>query len=236
MCRTINGVPVDAVLTPVEDQPELVQRVATRKVKGPGLAILPPNPQWFDHFETLKARIEGALQTNAPADVEVGKENGVSSSISILAINHVGSTSVPDLPAKAVIDIDLVLSDNTLPTEPYYVPQLEAAGFQFLLREPAWHEHRFFVAHEPMSCNLHVWGPRCPEVERHRIFRDWLKEHQDDRDLYARTKVECAAASREKSEIMDQYTARKQEVVSDILTRAFRGLGYVDEEKQAGEG
>ncbi|EME39730.1 hypothetical protein DOTSEDRAFT_75393 [Dothistroma septosporum NZE10] len=215
--RTVNGIPIEDILKPTENQPDLVERVATRNVKAPVLAILPPDPQWFSHFETFKARIETALHTSSAA----------LSPISIIAINHVGSTSVPGLPAKAVIDIDLVLSDNTLSAEPYYVPQLEDSGFQFLLREPAWHEHRFFAAHEPMSCNLHVWGPRCPEVERHEIFREWLKEHEEDRELYASMKTECAAASRERSETSDQYNVRKQRVLREILERAFRGLGYM---------
>ncbi|KAK4632125.1 hypothetical protein CLAFUW4_02477 [Fulvia fulva] len=216
--QTVNGVSIEDIVNSQEIPFDLVQRVAFRKVKAPEIAILPPDPQWVERFKTLKARIETVLQD--------------SNAISILAINHIGSTSVPNLPAKAVIDIDLVLSDNTLSAEPHYVPQLEAAGFQFLLREPAWHEHRFFAGHEPMSCNLHVFGPHCAEVERHRIFRDRLKEHEDDRKLYAKTKMDCAAASREKNEIMDQYTARKQEVLRGILDRAFRGLGYLDEGQQ----
>jgi GrpB-like predicted nucleotidyltransferase (UPF0157 family) len=122
-------------------------------------------------------------------------------------------------------DIDLVLSSNTMAVEPWYVSRLEKAGFQFLIREPTWHEHRFFAAHDPMSCNLHVWGPRCPEVERHRIFRDWLRNHEDDRLLYANTKRECAAVSREKGEVVMEYNLRKENVIRQILARAFKDLG-----------
>jgi GrpB-like predicted nucleotidyltransferase (UPF0157 family) len=123
-------------------------------------------------------------------------------------------------------DIDLVLSSNSMDVEPYYVSRLEKAGFQFLIREPTWHEHRFFAAHEPMSCNLHVWGPRCPEVERHRVFREWLRNHEDDRELYARTKRECAAVSREKGEVVMEYNLRKEDVIRQILARAFKDLGH----------
>lgn len=223
--RTINGVPVEAILKPLGDNPELVQRISERKVKGPELAIVEPDPQWLDHFQTFKSRILAAFE---PHNDEIHQQGGDdnASRVAILSINHVGSTSVPKLPAKAVIDIDLVLSSNSLSSEPFYVPRLEAAGFQFLLREP-WYEHRFFYAWEPISCNLHVWGPQCPEVERHRIFRDWLREHEDDRELYGRTKKEVAALSREKGERMIEYTLRKDEVVREILTRAFTKLGYL---------
>ena len=226
--KTINGVPVEAILKPYEDKPDLVQRISKRKVKAPELAIVEPDPQWLDHFQTFKSRILAAFEPHGPND-EVHQQGGAdnASRVVILSINHVGSTSVPKLPSKAVIDIDLILSSNSLSSEPFYVPRLEAAGFQFLLREPTWHEHRFFYAWEHMSCNLHVWGPECPEVERHRIFRDWLREHEDDRELYARTKKECAALSREKGEEVMDYTLRKEEVIQEILTRAFTELGYL---------
>ncbi|KAK5130275.1 hypothetical protein LTR08_002235 [Meristemomyces frigidus] len=226
--KTIDGVPVEAIINPYEDNPELVQRISHRKVKAPALAIVEPDPQWLDHFHTFESRILAAFAPHGPND-EVHQQGAGDNAngVTILSINHVGSTSVPHLPAKAVIDIDLVLSSNSLSSEPYYVPRLEAAGFQFHLREPAWHEHRFFSAWKPISCNLHVWGPQCAEVVRHRIFRDWLREHDDDRELYARTKKECAALSREKGEVVLEYTLRKNEVIQQILTRAFTELGYL---------
>ncbi len=66
-----------------------------------------------------------------------------------LTIEHVGSTSVPGLPAKAVIDVDLVVSDPT--AEDTYVADLETAGFQFLFREPGWFQRRFFGLQEPYT-------------------------------------------------------------------------------------
>jgi GrpB-like predicted nucleotidyltransferase (UPF0157 family) len=226
--RTVNGVPVAAILEPYVHRPEGVERIAERKVKAPVLAIEEPrNAEWTEHFQTFRFRILEAFKQNGP--IEEGghpaTENG--GVVSVLAINHVGSTSVPGLPAKAVIDIDLVLSDNTRAVEDDYVPRLESAGFQYLLREPMWHEHRFFCGSEPISCNLHVWGPRCSEVERHRIFRDWLRENTDDRELYAKTKRECAALANEKGETMMEYNFRKEQVITEILMRAFTRLGYI---------
>ena len=225
---TFNGLPVDAILEGVENKPEFVQRISERKVKRPEIAIVEPDPRWLDHFQTLKARILAAFEVHGPSDEVHQHASGDSAmKVTILSIDHIGSTSVPNLPAKAVIDIDLVLSSNSLSSEPFYVPRLEAAGFQFLLREPVWYEHRFFAAWEPMSCNLHVWGPQCPEVERHRIFRDYLREHEDDRELYARTKEECAVLSRQNQETVMEYGLRKEKVILDIRTRAFTELGFL---------
>ncbi|CAJ2513650.1 Uu.00g017690.m01.CDS01 [Anthostomella pinea] len=212
--KTFNGIPIEAIINPSKDNPVLVERISRRKVKAPELAIVEPDPEWPTHFQTFRLRILAAFEHHDP-DTGIHHPSGPQEAVGVRVstINHVGSTSVPGLSAKAVVDIDLVLSGNPLTDEPYYVPRLEAAGFQFLLREPAWYGHRFFCASEPMSCNLHVWGPNCAEVERHRIFRDWLREHEDERELYARAKRECAAAARENGEVMDVYTSRKNEVV-----------------------
>ena len=230
--ETINGVPIEAILKHSDFKIELVQRISHRKVKAPELAIVEYDPQWLDHFQSFRSRILAAF--DQPDEVHHQQEGrsdddaNNSREVTIISINHVGSTSVPNLPAKAVIDIDLVLCSPTLPSEPYYVPRLEAAGFQYLFREPEWHDHRFFCNFgEPISCNLHVWGPLCPEVERHRIFRDWLRANGEDRELYARVKKECAALSREKGEVLTDYNLRKEGVIREILMRAFTELGYL---------
>lgn len=225
--RHVNGVPIEAILQKLEDNADLVQRISFRKVK-PELSIVEPDPRWPSQFEAFKSRILAAFETPGVSEGDHEQEHDIlSNEVKILSIDHVGSTSVPGLPAKAVIDIDLVLSSNSLVSESFYVPRLEAAGFQYLLREPEWYEHRFFYAWQPMLCNLHVWGPRCAEAERHRIFRDWLREHEDDRDLYATVKRECALASLAQGEDMIDYTRRKEGVIQEILNRAYRKLEYL---------
>lgn len=134
---------------------------------------------------------------------------------------------MPGLPAKDLIDIDLTLRDCT--DESTYVRSLENVGFMFLLREPHWHQHRLFIEDWPGAyhVNLHVWGPDCPEVARHCIFRDWLRKTPADRDLYAGVKREAAELSTAAGETMMQYTGRKEKVIHEILDRAFRDLGYI---------
>ncbi|KAF4471907.1 hypothetical protein FALBO_1199 [Fusarium albosuccineum] len=197
---------IEALLEDTEFDPSLLERVSFRKSKPP-LTIVEPDPSWPATFDLLKARIESALGSTA------------------VSVNHVGSTSIPGLPAKAVIDIDLIVRD--IKDEASYVPALEQAGFQFLLREPHFHEHRFFVGYEPISTNLHVWGPDCPETERHKIFTDWLRRNEADRELYAKTKREAAEVTNKNNEDVMQYNSRKENVIREILRRAFKELGYI---------
>lgn len=195
------------ILKDSEFLPELVERISVRKNKQP-VEIVPPNPAWADRFSSLKERIVSALGDQA------------------VTVNHVGSTSVADLPAKDVIDIDLVVAD--IENEESYVAKLESQGFHFLLREPHWHQHRFFYAEEPYFVNLHVWGLECPEVERHRIFRDWLRRCPEDKAAYREVKELAAQQTRETDGDTQDYNTRKETVIREILRNAFRDLGYLD--------
>lgn len=193
------------------DDASTLQRINNR-TSPVKIAVVEYNPAWPNRFQETKTRIQNALDPDT-----------------ILLIQHAGSTSVPNLPAKDIIDVDLVVAD--IHAEETYVPQLTEAGFLFLFREPGWHEHRFFVdegAREgSYHINLHVFGPECPEVERHRIFRDWLVTHPEDVELYARVKRECARQAKAKGESMQEYSLRKDEVVTEIRNRAFRELGWL---------
>ena len=142
----------------------------------------------------------------------------------LVDLAHVGSTSVPGLPAKPIIDLDLTVADPT--REDTYVPALEAAGFLHVIREPWWHEHRV-LKHQSPQAHLHVFGPGSPEVVRHRMFRDWLVEHPDDRAAYAEAKRRAAAASNAADGTMQDYNALKQPVLREIYDRMFRAHGLL---------
>ncbi|KAE8341709.1 hypothetical protein BDV24DRAFT_151087 [Aspergillus arachidicola] len=186
--------------------PGVVEIISTRPQKL--IEIVEPDPTWPESFVIIARRIADALGNR------------------LLSIEHVGSTSVPGLPAKAVIDVDVVVADPT--AEDSYVPALEAAGFQFLLREPGWYEHRLFGLNEPYA-NIHVFGPNSAEHVRHRLFRDWLRNHEDDRQRYVDTKRQAAAASRLAGETVNEYNERKQSVIHEILQKAFKEHGYLNE-------
>jgi GrpB-like predicted nucleotidyltransferase (UPF0157 family) len=144
----------------------------------------------------------------------------------VLELHHVGSTSVPELPAKPVIDADLVVADPA--DETAYIPDLEAAGFVHTIREPWWHEHRLLKHDDPLT-HLHVFGPDCPEVVRHLMFHDWLVEHPDERDRYAEAKRAAAAEmnARPGGGTGMDYNRHKEPVVRDIYDRMFRAHGLL---------
>ena len=93
----------------------------------------------------------------------------------VLGLEHAGSTSVPDLAAKPIIDIVLTVADSA--DEDAYVPPLEAAGYALTIREPEWHEHRALKGTGP-TVNLHVFSAGCPEIERMLAFRDRLRSNR----------------------------------------------------------
>jgi len=142
----------------------------------------------------------------------------------ICELHHVGSTAVTGLPAKPFVDVDLVVADPA--DEASYVPDLEAAGFSHRIREPWWHEHRLLVQPEP-RVTLHVFGPDCPEVIRHLMFRDWLRDRPDERDRYASAKRAAAAITNAEGGHGMDYNAHKQAVVYEIYDRMFRAHGLL---------
>lgn len=133
----------------------------------------------------------------------------------VVRIDHIGSTSVPGLAAKPIIDISLAVADSA--DESAYLPDLEAAGYVLRIREPQWHEHRLFKGPDT-DINLHVFTQGSPEIERHLRFRDRLRTHPEDRDLYLRTKRELAAR---RWKYTQHYADAKSQVVAEILTRAL---------------
>jgi GrpB-like predicted nucleotidyltransferase (UPF0157 family) len=166
------------------------------------------DPSWPGQYSLLAGRIREALGWRA------------------LQLEHVGSTSVPGLPAKPIIDIDLTVADPG--REQGYVPALEEIGFRLEIREPWWHGHRLLRADEP-ACNLHVFGFDSPELVKHRIFRDWLRGNPDERERYAAAKLEAASRANAAGEHVMQYNARKQQVIREIYHRAFVAAGLLEE-------
>jgi GrpB-like predicted nucleotidyltransferase (UPF0157 family) len=132
----------------------------------------------------------------------------------VLRIEHVGSTSVPGLVAKPIIDVLLVVTDSA--DEDSYVPALEAAGYVLRIRETDWHEHRMFDGPDT-PIHLHVFSNGCWEVDRMLLFRNWLRSNANDRDLYARSKL--ALAQREWKHVQN-YADAKTAVIEEIITRA----------------
>lgn len=134
--------------------------------------VVPPDPSWAETYAVAREQICSALGER------------------VIAVEHVGSTAVPGLWAKPMIDIDLTVADSA--DEASWLPDLESAGFVLRVREPDWEEHRLVRGKAPTS-NVHVFSPGAREPRRHLMFRDWLRTHPDDRDQYSAVKREVAA-------------------------------------------
>jgi GrpB-like predicted nucleotidyltransferase (UPF0157 family)/GNAT superfamily N-acetyltransferase len=158
--------------------------------------IVDYDPRWVDLFEREAARIRSVLADRA------------------LRIEHVGSTSVPGLDAKPVIDVVLVVIDSA--DETAYVPLLEAAGYRLHVREAEWYEHRLFKGPDT-DINLHTFSDGSPEIDRMLMLRDWLRANPADRQLYAQTKRDLAL--REWT-FVQNYADAKSSVIDAILARA----------------
>jgi GrpB-like predicted nucleotidyltransferase (UPF0157 family) len=154
---------------------------------------------WPQRFDREAARIRAALGEG------------------VRLLEHVGSTSVPGLAAKPIIDIVLAVPDSA--DEAAYVPTMEAAGYVLRIREPEWFEHRLFKGPDT-SVNVHVFTEGADEIDRMLAFRDWLRGHDVDRLLYERTKRELAARD---WKYVQHYADAKTEVVAAIMERALAG-------------
>jgi len=131
-------------------------------------------------------------------------------------IEHVGSTSVPGLPAKPVIDIQVSIAD--LDDEASYVPQIEALGVQLRSRD-RW--HRFFrpFPERPRDVQIHVCAAGSGWERDHVLFRDYLREHPDARAAYAAAKRRAAVDWRDDRLA---YTDAKTAVIQEIMAAAER--------------
>ena len=131
-----------------------------------------------------------------------------------LRIEHIGSTSVPGLAAKPIIDILLAVPDSS--DEQSYVPALEAAGYVLRIREPDWFEHRLFKGPDT-DINLHVFTAGAAESDRMLLFRDRLRANDADRDAYLQVKRDLAQQTWRH---VQHYADAKTAIVEQIIARA----------------
>jgi GrpB-like predicted nucleotidyltransferase (UPF0157 family) len=156
------------------------------------------DPQWPEQYGIEAERVRAVLGSRA------------------LCVEHVGSTSVPALAAKPIIDMLLVVADSSAESD--YVPPMEGAGYTLRIREPDWYEHRLFKG-PLVNINLHVFSEGCPEIARMIDFRDHLRADAGDRALYQQTKQELAARQ---WRYVQEYADAKTEVIEAIVARASR--------------
>jgi GrpB-like predicted nucleotidyltransferase (UPF0157 family) len=171
-------------------------RLQTLEVHGKPIELAEYDPAWPELYGREAEKIRAALGDR------------------VRALEHAGSTSVPGLAAKPIIDIVLAVADSA--DENAYVPALELAGYVLAIREPDWHQHRLLKGTDPIV-NLHVFSHGSAEVERMLAFRDRLRTNEAERLLYERTKRELA---RRTWTYTQDYADAKTQVVEAILARA----------------
>ncbi len=179
-----------------EDEIRAAWVVEPPRLDGP-VVLVDYDPAWPALFAREEARICTALGDG------------------VVRLEHTGSTSVPGLAAKSIIDMLLVVRDSA--DEPAYLPALTAVGYRLVIREPDWNEHRVFRGPDT-NVNLHVLSDGSPEIDRILGFRDWLRTHDEDRVRYERTKRELASRQ---WEYVQNYADAKTEVVEAIIARAM---------------
>jgi GrpB-like predicted nucleotidyltransferase (UPF0157 family) len=180
-------------MAPARREPQIL--VPPQRVDGP-IQLAAYSRQWPLQFRAQEQRIRTAL---------AGR---------VLLLEHIGSTSVPGLRAKPIIDICLAVADAT--AEQSYVPDLEAIGFVLHAREPDWYEHRLLKHRDPPT-NLHVFPVGAAETRRCLLFRDWLRSNESDRALYESSKERLAAR---RWDYVQSYADAKSDVVAAIMARA----------------
>jgi len=157
------------------------------------IVLAAPDPTWPATFERHRVVIGRALGAGARR------------------IDHVGSTSVPGLAAKPIVDIQVTVDDPD--DEPAFGPALERAGYEPRVREP---RHRMFRT-PARDVHVHVWAAGSDDERRHVLFRDWLRVDAADRTRYEDAKR--ALAGRRWRD-MNYYAEAKAPVISEIMERA----------------
>jgi GrpB-like predicted nucleotidyltransferase (UPF0157 family) len=175
----------------------LAVTVGEREPLNGSIYLASYDPGWTAQFSLQADRVRDALAEK------------------VLRLEHVGSTAVPGLSAKPIIDMVLAVSNSA--DESSYVPPLEKQGFVLRIREPHWFEHRLLKAPD-IDGNLHVFSIGCEEIDRMVTFRDWLRMHDEDRRRYEETKRELAARTWRH---VQNYADAKSEIVREILARAL---------------
>jgi GrpB-like predicted nucleotidyltransferase (UPF0157 family) len=177
-----------AVNGPAPQNVELIGAVEKRVIE-----IAPPDPRWPAKFTFEREKIMKSLGDRA------------------IRIDHIGSTSIPGLAAKPVIDIDL--SVHNVDREAEYLPHLLDAGYQLRVRESG---HRM-VRTPNLGVQVHVCSTGSEWERRHLLFRDWLRYDSSDRDAYSALKIQLA---QQDWSDMNAYAQAKGPLISDIITRA----------------
>ena len=163
------------------------------------IIVNPYNPEWPAIFEAEAIKIWKALGDTC------------------IAVHHVGSTSVPGLSAKPVIDMIGVVKDLEKVIQP-----LESLGFKYK-GEYNIPMRRYFNRSEGVDTNLHVYEEGHPEIELNLLFRDYLRNHPEVREEYAKLKENLLmdrASFEKRNSMFTGYNLGKDSFIRKVLKAA----------------
>jgi GrpB-like predicted nucleotidyltransferase (UPF0157 family) len=178
-----------------EDELRRISMVRPHRHDGP-VTLVEYDSTWPERFAREADRIRTALGER------------------VVLLEHVGSTSVPGLAAKPIIDIVLAVPSSSVESD--YVPGLVAIGYVLQIREPDWYEHRM-LSPAGDGVNLHVFSAGAGEITRMLRFRDRLRASREDREMYLATKRTLAQRT---WAYVQHYADAKSAVVEELLSRA----------------
>lgn len=154
------------------------------------------NPEWKNEFERIKNELLTVLSDK------------------IESIEHVGSTSVEGLSAKPIIDIDVVIWNNFKEVKNLLesIEYIHEGDLGILGREAFSYKNKSHL----MAHHLYVCNKNNEELHRHITFRDYLRQHEEDKNRYSSIKKEMALKY---PEDIDSYIEGKQDVILDIYKK-----------------
>ncbi len=157
------------------------------------IEVVAYNPSWVNQFEELKRWYEPML-----------------SGVEVSSIEHVGSTSVPGLAAKPIIDVDIVVRRETVPK---VIEIFEKFGHICRGDLGIADRYAFFISEPPSATNTYVIVEGSTALRNHLLLREVLRENLELRREYGMTKRQIAASSSD----IHEYASSKTEVIQKIL-------------------
>lgn len=164
------------------------------------IIVVDYDPSWPERFLFFQRRIAGALGSMAAA------------------IEHVGSTAVPDLPAKPIIDIDVLLATET--EFDAVIDRLAKLGYVHQGNLGIPEREAFAAPVQDIPHHLYVCPPGSSTFQKHLAFRDYLRTHPREAKVYADLKRSLVLRFRDDRAA---YISGKSAFVAEVVSRAMSG-------------
>lgn len=157
------------------------------------LEVMPPNKNWPIDFSSERAKLNGVLGNLA------------------IHIHHIGSTAIPNIYAKPVID--LLVEVTNIQEVDAYNEQMAQLGYTAHGENGIESRRYFSKGGHHRTHHVHMFERGNPEIRRHVAFRDYLRAHPDKALCYSELKRQLAAEHRED---IEQYIAGKHDFIQQI--------------------